>query len=189
VLGAGRLGLLVAQVLKHVGASVTVIGRNAGKLDLAHSWGFTTVRVAPPSLTSEPFQEGMPGMQPDAASRYIEQLPAGSFPLVIEVTGASPGLEEALRLVEPRGTVVMKSTFHEPARFDTARLVVDEVTLLGSRCGNFESALQLLASGAVRVRELITKMFPLEAGIAAFDYLSEPSCLKVLLFNGSQISL
>ena len=157
VLGAGRLGLLVAQVLQHAGARVTVIGRTGAKLDLARSWGLSVV---------------------DAVA---SSSPARSFPIVVEATGAPSGLDEALRLVEPRGTVVMKSTFHEPAHFDTAKLVVDEITLLGSRCGNFAAALNLLAGGAVHVRELISKVLPLEAGAEAFNYLNEPSCLKVLL--------
>ena len=162
VLGAGRLGLLVAQVLNHVGARVSVIGRNATKLEKPRSWGISAVNAAASGLA------------------------ARSFPIVVEATGAPSGLDEALRLVEPRGTVVMKSTFHGPSHFDTAKLVVDEVILLGSRCGNFKTALDLLASGAVRVRELISKVFPLEAGAEAFNYLNEPSCLKVLLANGQR---
>jgi len=157
VLGAGRLGLLVAQVLSHARAHVTVIGRSVAKLDLARSWGLTVANAPTPGL------------------------PPRSFAIVVEATGEPSGLDEALRLVEPRGTVVMKSTFHGPAHFDTAKLVVDEITLLGSRCGNFKTALDLLASGAVRVRELISRTHPLEAGLEAFTYLNEPSCVKVLL--------
>jgi alcohol dehydrogenase len=159
VLGAGRLGLLVAQVLSYAGSKVTVVGRSAAKLELARSWGFTVANAA------------------------ASGLPPRSFAVVVESTGAPSGLDEALRLVEPRGTVVMKSTFHGPAQFDTAKLVVDEITLLGSRCGNFVTALDLLANGAVRVRELVSKVLPLEAGVEAFEYLNEPSCLKVLLAN------
>ncbi len=157
VLGDGRLGLLVAQVLQHGGAQVTVVGRNQWKLELARTWGF---RVA---------------------NARSEGLPAKSFSVVVEATGSPQGLEEALRLVEPRGTVVMKSTFHDPARFDTARLVVDEITLLGSRCGNFATALELLRGNHVQVQELVSKTFPLEAGLEAFEYLDRNSCLKVLL--------
>jgi threonine dehydrogenase-like Zn-dependent dehydrogenase len=186
VLGAGRLGLLVAQVLQHAGARVTVIGRSASKLDLARSWGLSSVNAAPPSATSERSRESMGGTEPGTAPEGVDEppsrsLPPRSFPIVVEATGSASGLDEALRLVEPRGTVVMKSTFHETAHFDTAKLVVDEITLLGSRCGNFPSALDLLKRGAVHVRELISKTFPLEAGVEAFSYLNEPSCLKVLL--------
>jgi len=157
VLGDGRLGLLVAQVLRHARAKVTVIGKHGWKLDLARSWG---VKVA------------------TAGDR---ELPARSFNVVVEATGSPSGLGEALRLVAPRGTVVMKSTFPETAHFDTSKLVVDEITLLGSRCGNFPIALDILARGQVKVRPLVSKTFPLEAGQEAFAYLKETSCLKVLL--------
>ena len=165
VIGDGRLGLLIAQVLGHAGAEVTVVGRSAMKLDLARAWGFRTV-----SLQRD--------LQEDRA------LPPKSFPLAVEATGSPEGLDLALKLIEPRGTVVMKSTFHQPAQFDTAKLVVDEVTVLGSRCGNFEKALDLLKAGVIHTDEMISKMFPLEDGVEAFKYLENPGCLKVLLSNG-----
>lgn len=164
IIGAGRLGLLIAQVLRHAGAEVTIIGRSAAKLDLARSWGFRAIHA-----------------EADRSSN--RQPPAKSFPLVVEATGSPEGLVAALRLVEPRGTVVMKSTFHQPAQFDTAKLVVDEITLLGSRCGNFERALDLLKGGVIHAREMISKIVPLEAGVEAFQYLENPACLKVLLAN------
>ena len=110
-----------------------------------------------------------------------EQLPAASFTVVVEATGSPSGLAEAPRLVEPRGTVVMKSTFRDTVTLDTAKVVVDEITLLGSRCGNFSRALDLLRDGTVSVRPLISKTLPLEAGLEAFEYLNDPSCLKVFL--------
>jgi 2-desacetyl-2-hydroxyethyl bacteriochlorophyllide A dehydrogenase len=182
VLGSGRLGLLVAQVLTHAGARVTVIGRSHSKLDLARSFGVAAVYTAPPSVAWKDANSA----ETDTVRGGIEQLalpsfPSRSFPMVVEATGSASGLGEALRLVEPRGTVVMKSTFHEPAEFDTAKLVVDEIALLGSRCGNFQAALDLLKSGAIPVRQLISKTFPLDAGVEAFASLNEPSCLKVLL--------
>lgn len=164
VIGAGRLGLLIAQVLHHAGADVTVIGRSAAKLDLARSWGLGVVQLEP-GVTSH------------------HKLAPKSFPLVVEATGSPEGLDLALRLVEPRGTVVMKSTFHQPAQFDTAKLVVDEITLLGSRCGNFESALAVLKAGAIRTKEMISKVFLLKDSVEAFKYLENPGCLKVLLAN------
>jgi alcohol dehydrogenase len=156
VLGDGRLGLLVAQVLHCAGADVTVMGRHAQKLALAGSWGLRT-------------------------SGDSKRHAARSFPVTVEATGSPEGLEEALRLAAPRGTVVMKSTFHAPAQFDTAKLVVDEVTLLGSRCGNFAEALRLLRGGHVKVDSLVSRVFPLDSGLGAFDHLSQPGCLKVLL--------
>ena len=157
VLGDGKLGLLVAQVLRHAGAQVTVIGKHGWKLELARGWGIKAVEA-----------------------KAAELAPA-SFAMVVEATGSPAGLEEALRLVQPRGTVVMKSTFHEIAHFDTTQLVVNEITLLGSRCGDFAVALSLLQSGHIDVLPLISKTFPLELGLQAFAYIKTSPCLKVLL--------
>jgi len=159
VLGDGRLGLLVSQVLKHAGAEITLVGRHGWKLDLARSWGVGVLGLGE------------------------EELPPASFPVVVDSTGSPNGFREALRLVEPRGTLVMKSTFHQPAAFDTAKLVVDEITLLGSRCGVFRPALELLRHGHVSVQHMISKVFPLECGLEAFQYLEQTACLKVLLRN------
>lgn len=157
VLGDGRLGLLVAQVLHHGRARVTLLGKHPWKLDLAQSWGIKAFGMAD---------------EPPARRR---------FPMVVEATGSSSGLDDAFRLVAPRGTIVMKSTFHGLAQFDTGKLVVDEITLVGSRCGTFPRAIKLLGSGAVKVDQLIAKTFPLAEGLAAFDYVAGSSCLKVLI--------
>jgi len=159
VLGDGRLGLLVAQVLKSAGAQVILAGRHGWKLDLARPWG---IRVT-------------------ADSKSV--LPPAGVPVVVEATGSPRGLEEAFRLVEPRGTVVMKSTYHAPAPFDAGKLVVDEITLLGSRCGNFSAALELLQRGQINVQPLLSKVFPLEQGLKAFEYAERTDCLKVCLAN------
>ena len=157
IIGDGRLGLLVAQVLKHAGAQITLIGRHGWKLDLARAWGVKVV------------------------SEGDEELAPSSFPVTVEATGSPRGISEALRLVEPRGTLVMKSTFHGAANFDATKLVVDEITLLGSRCGVFAPALELLRQEHVTVHHLITKTFPLEQGLEAFEFLDHTSALKVLL--------
>ena len=157
VLGDGRLGLLVAQMLKQAGGHVTLVGHHGWKLDLARAWGLKTL------------------------SADEEKLTPSSFPVVVDATGSPRGLPEALRLVEPRGTVVMKSTFHEVAFFETNKLVVDEITLLCSRCWNFSAALKMLREGRVTVQRLVSKVFPLERGLEAFQYLEQTACLKVLL--------
>jgi alcohol dehydrogenase len=159
VLGDGRLGLLVAQVLKNAGAEVALVGKHAWKLELARPWG---IRVVTESQS---------------------KLRAASFPVVVEATGSPRGLEEAFRLVQPRGIVVMKSTFHDPARFDATKLVVDEITMLGSRCGEFPAALDLLEKGQIKVQPLLSKVFPLEEGLEAFEYLERTACVKVCLVN------
>ncbi len=157
VLGDGRLGLLVAQVLHQERAEVMLIGCHPWKLDLAQSWG---IKVS---------------------GSGDEHLAKRKYPLVVEATGSASGLDEAFRLVEPRGTIVMKSTFHGPAQFDTARLVVDEITLLGSRCGIFGRAIETLALGRVKVDQLVSRVFPLDEGLAAFEFVRKASPLKVLL--------
>src|SRR5579863_6161305 len=106
VIGAGRLGLLIAQVLGHAESDLTVIGRSESKIDLARSWGYRALQLGPGTIPNQ-------------------KLPLKTFPLVVEATGSPEGLDLALRLVEPRGTVAMKSTFHQPAQFDTTKLVVD----------------------------------------------------------------
>jgi alcohol dehydrogenase len=158
ILGDGRLGLLASQVLKNAGAEVTLAGKHAWKLDLAKSWGVKTTADS-------------------------SKMPAAGVPVVVEATGSPRGLEEAFRLVETRGTVVMKSTFHAAPRFDATKLVLDEITLIGSRCGNFATALDLLQRGQVRVQPLLSKVFPLEEGAQAFDYLEREACVKVGLAN------
>jgi alcohol dehydrogenase len=105
----------------------------------------------------------------------------GSFDLVVEATGSPRGIGRALALVRPRGTVVWKSTHHGPARFDAAPLVVNEVTVVGSRCGRFEPALELLASRRVDVRPLLSAVFPLASAARALKHAARPGVRKVLL--------
>ena len=155
VVGDGRMGLLVAQVMKTAAADVTVLGRHEHKLAVAR-------------------RLGLQAQQSDASQ------PAGSrFDVVVDVTGRPEGLRRSLELVKPRGTVVMKSTFHGEAPVTTWPIVVDEVTLLGSRCGPFRPALQLLASGAVQVKPLISRIARLEEHESAFAEARR--ALKVLL--------
>jgi alcohol dehydrogenase len=144
VVGPGRLGLLVALVLRAAGANVTVVGRSEPRLTLARSLGFSVVAG-------------------EAAQRLARQ-----FDVVVDATGQPDGLATAKALVRPRGTIVMKSTFHGEASLAIAPLVVDEITLVGSRCGPFDTALDLLANGRVDVRRLVDEVFPLERFAEAF---------------------
>ena len=155
VLGDGKLGLLVAQVLAHAGAEVTVLGKHRPKLSLARRLGLAAA----------------------SAQRARRQ----SFDLVVEATGSPAGLPRALELVRPRGTIVMKSTFHGDARLEAAPLVVNEVTVMGSRCGRFAPALELLARRAVNVEALISEEFSLRRVTAALRHAARPGVLKVLL--------
>lgn len=154
VLGDGRMGLLVAQVLRTRTAHVTLVGRHDDKLAIAESLGITSRRE-------------------DAGD-----APRGRFDVVVEVTGRAAGLGRALDLVRPRGTVVMKSTFHGEAALPPWPIVVHEVSLVGSRCGPFAPALAALARGDISVRPLISHVAPLEDFAAAFARAR--SSLKVL---------
>jgi alcohol dehydrogenase len=154
VLGDGRMGLLTAQVLRTVAGDVTVIGRHDAKLAVARGLGLAT------ALHPEP-----PGNR--------------AFDIVVDVTGRPAGLQRALELVRPRGVVVLKSTFHGEAPIAPWPIVVDEVTIVGSRCGPFGPAIDLLASGAVSVMPLVSRVAALEEYQSAFD--DARRMLKVLL--------
>src|SRR5262249_13930028 len=132
VLGDGKLGLLIAQVLQASGLRVHQFGRHAEKLRIARKAGVTT--------------EVARGTLPQAAYRYV-----GS------ATVSRQGLQQAVGMTQPRGTVFMKSTVHGSVSMDAAPIIVNEITLVGSRCGRFEPALRLLENGAVRVEEMISE--------------------------------
>lgn len=156
VLGDGKLGLLVAAVLRLTGADLTLVGRHESKLAIAATWGIAT------HLSTEP-------------------LPARSTDVVVECTGNPDGFAAARRLLRPAGTLVLKSTYHGDLSLDLSGLVVDEITLVGSRCGPFPAALRLLASGMVDPRPLIAATYALAEGEAAFAYAAQPGVLKVLV--------
>lgn len=156
VLGDGKLGLLVAQVLHLHGAEVHQFGRHVKKLRIAQAVGVKVGVVR-------------------------KRLPVAAYDWVVEATGSSEGLQQAVRIARPRGTVVMKSTVHGLVPIDTARVVVNEVTLVGSRCGRFEPALHLLRAGKVRLSEMISARVPLAEAPRAFDLAAAKGSLKVLL--------
>jgi threonine dehydrogenase-like Zn-dependent dehydrogenase len=156
VLGDGKLGLLVAAVLRLTGAELILVGRNCNKLVIAEGWG------VPVRLAEEP-------------------LPAQAADVVVECTGSPQGFDSARRLLRPRGALVLKSTYHGALSVDMSGLVVDEITLVGSRCGPFAPALRLLASGLVDPRSLISQTFALNQAETAFAWAAAPGVLKVLL--------
>jgi alcohol dehydrogenase len=144
VLGDGRLGLLIAQVIATTGADVTVFGKHDEKLAIGTALGLACRRADAPIAD--------------------ERL----FDIVIDATGRPEGLMRAVELAQPRGIVVMKSTFHGEAPVASAPIVVNEVTLVGSRCGPFARAIELLAAGAVRVQPLVTRVTSLDDYESAF---------------------
>jgi threonine dehydrogenase-like Zn-dependent dehydrogenase len=111
----------------------------------------------------------------------LEVDPARRFDFVVEASGAEGGLNLALDLVRPRGTVILKSTFHGPARLNTSRIVVDEISVVGSRCGRFSRALELLERGAVNPEPLVAAEYSLADGLAAMQHAASAGTLKVLL--------
>lgn len=155
VLGDGKLGLLIAQVLQLTGCQLLVVGRHAAKLAILERRGIAT--------------------------RLIGDGLEAKADIVVEATGSPQGFATARRLVRPRGRLVLKSTFHGQAELDLSRLVVDEITLIGSRCGPFPAALRLLEQRLVDVEPLVHEVWPLDRGVAAFERAAAPGVLKVLL--------
>ncbi len=160
VLGDGKLGLIVAQVLSTARARMLAIGKHADKLKILRQLGIRTAR--------------------------LNRLPNESFTIVVDCTGSPSGFELAARLVRPRGTIVLKSTVAAAASLNLAPLVVNEVTVIGSRCGPFPPALQALRARKVVVRPLIAAVYPIEEGLAAFRRASRKGALKILLKCGNK---
>lgn len=156
VLGDGKLGLLIAQTLAARGKKVHLFGRHRHKLRIAEQAGVT-------------------------AERRPARLPAAAYGYVVDATGSREGLAQAVSMCRPRGTVVMKSTVHGTTRLEAAPVIVNELTLVGSRCGPFEPAIELLAGGRVSVAGMISECFPLERASAAFRRAQQKGVLKVLL--------
>lgn len=157
VIGDGKLGLLCAMTMSLLSNSVTLVGKHSSKLALAEKRGIESLLL-----------ENTGGL-------------GKRFDVVIEASGSEQGLATAIELVKPRGKIVLKSTFHGDTRFESSRIVVDEISIIGSRCGRLAPALALLASNAVKVDDLISDEFKLESGVAAFEHASKKGVLKVLL--------
>ncbi|MBL8817418.1 MAG: alcohol dehydrogenase catalytic domain-containing protein [Planctomyces sp.] len=156
VLGDGRLGNLCAQVLRHHGALVTVVGKHEAKLRLLRQIGIKAISLQ--DLSGERTSD-----------------------IVVDCTGSSTGLETAVRIVRPCGTIVLKTTIADRQTMHMAPLVIDEITMIGSRCGPFGPALRLLEHGSVSVTPMISGRYKLEDAIEAFERASRKDTLKVLL--------
>lgn len=161
VLGDGRLGQLVARVLKlAMGPSATagnllLVGKHARKLEAAEKQGIAAVP--------------------------LDQFKPAGADLVIEATGSPAGLDLAMRSVRPRGTIVLKSTIAAPSGMNLAPLVVNEVTVVGSRCGPFDDALRALAARQIEVASLVTQRFTLAQAVQALQAAQSPDNIKVLI--------
>ncbi|HEX2714849.1 MAG TPA: alcohol dehydrogenase catalytic domain-containing protein [Candidatus Acidoferrales bacterium] len=161
VLGDGKLAQLVARVLRVAGLRVVMLGKHPEKLALARQAGISAVRASPARRAAQPRNS--------------------HFSLVVEATGSPEGFKEAQRLTAPRGTLVLKSTFHGTTPVETWPIVVNELRLVGSRCGSFLQALKLLRAGRVDPRPLVSRTFPLNEAPAAIRYAQRSGVLKVLL--------
>jgi alcohol dehydrogenase len=178
VVGDGKLGLLCAQALRLPGCQVVVVGRHPERWDLLHSTGIAAVHATAVEQTDKDTRrqgeqsEGLrsPGL-PVSLSR--------AFDVVVDCTGQPSGLEIARRLVRPRGRLVLKSTFASDATLNISAFIVDEIQLVGSRCGPFAPALRLLERGLIATEPLIAGRFALREGLAAFG--AAAGRLKVLL--------
>jgi threonine dehydrogenase-like Zn-dependent dehydrogenase len=159
VVGDGKLGQLVAQTLALTGCELLVVGRHQEKLA---------------NLKVRGIQTGL-----------VDAVQDRAFDIVVECTGNPEGFAIARRALRPRGTLVLKSTYAGNLSLDASSLVVDEITLIGSRCGSFPPALELLATGKVDVEPLIHSQYPLTQGILAFEEAQRRGVLKVLLEIGN----
>jgi threonine dehydrogenase-like Zn-dependent dehydrogenase len=157
IIGDGKLGLLCAQVIALTGADVLLIGKHSSKLRIAERRG---IEIANPKLAAKRKQE---------------------FDVVVEASGAASGFGLALDLLRPKGQLVLKSTFHGKTELDAARIVVDEISIVGSRCGRFSPALDLLKKAAIDVDSLISEEYPLSNGVHAMRRAGTRGVMKVLL--------
>jgi len=151
VLGDGKLGLLIAQVLNAHGYKVHLYGHHPEKMRIA------------------------------GVESRLSQPPTAVYQWTVDATGSPEGLRTAAAMTQPLGTVIMKSTVHGQVPIDTAPIIVNELTLVGSRCGRFEAAMPLLAHELIRVEDMIADRFPLREAPAAFERAAQKGVLKVLL--------
>jgi threonine dehydrogenase-like Zn-dependent dehydrogenase len=155
ILGDGKLGNLCAQVLRLTGAKLTALGKHRDKLELIKRTGLRTMLL-------------------------IDWKPR-LFDVVVEATGSASGLELAISAVRPRGTLVLKSTIAGAHQVSLAPVVINEINLIGSRCGVFPDALEALGASQVLVAPLIERVYPLEQGIDAIQHAGRPGARKILL--------
>src|SRR6266849_2275324 len=161
ILGDGKMGQLAAQVLALVGCEVMMVGKHMEKLALLEKHNVRTYMLG------------------DAASFALESR--RRVDLVVECSGTAQGLELALRLVRPGGTLILKSTVADRSTLNLAPIVIDEIRLQGSRCGPFAPAIRALSQRTVDVRPLISARYSLDDGVAALEHAAKPGVLKVLV--------
>lgn len=155
IVGAGRLGLLIAQALKNTGCELKVVVRRAEPAAILEGWGIKSI--------------------------YPEEIKGELADIVVEVTGSSEGFNLSRSLTRARGSLVLKSTFAGDVNVNLSKLVVEEITLVGSRCGNIPAGLRALSTGLIQVGEMVDSIFTLDQGLEAITRAGEPGVLKVLI--------
>jgi threonine dehydrogenase-like Zn-dependent dehydrogenase len=159
IIGDGKLAQLIVLALSQTGCELSVIGKHQAKLQLAKEFGADRVYVA---------------------STTVSGIDRG-YDFVIEASGSPDGLTTALGVVRPRGTVILKSTHHGVTPVDMSQVVVNEVTIAGSRCGRFQRAIEILPRCQEKLIRLITQRFALDEGIRAFEAAAASDNMKVIL--------
>lgn len=155
IIGAGKLGLLCAQVVALTGANLSVVVRHKKQAQLLQKWGIKSI--------------------------YRDDIENGHSGIVIDCTGTAQGFSDAMAIVEPRGTIVLKSSYTDIPRIDITQIVVNEITVVGSRCGSFSTALRYLERGLIDVDSLIDSQYMLDDALDAITHAGEKGVLKVLL--------
>lgn len=153
VVGDGRLGTLIALGLQMRGAEVEVAGKHEHKLSLLRSIGLSVVKGQARSI----------------------------YPWVVEATGSPQGIERARAWTRPKGTIILKSTSEQMPRVNVSRIVVDELRLVGSRCGDFEPAIAALVDKAIPVERLVSRIYPFREFARGFEDSANPKFFKVLV--------
>ena len=154
IVGDGKLAALIAQILRLHGLTIDVIGKIPAKLELFTKWNCKILQNESEAL---------------------------EYDLVIEASGSPSGWETAVNSVKPRGIIILKSTYQGKLDFNPAPLVINEITLIGSRCGRFEPALRLLKTGLIQIQPLISKVFNFDDILEALIYSQRIECMKVLV--------
>ncbi len=155
VLGDGKLGLLIAQVLSLTGCNLTAVGNHSEKLSILDEIGIKT--------------------------KLLSSFRENGFDIVVDCTGSSSGIKTAFQIVKARGKVVLKTTVAKKGLIDTNAIVIKELELIGSRCGPFDKAIEAIAARNIDLYPMISREFSIEEGIKAFQYASKKDSLKVIL--------
>ena len=156
ILGDGKLGLLIALTLNAMGLDVLLVGKHQNKLDIAKAQKVKTALLN--DIKIEPV-----------------------YDVVVEATGSISGFETSVALTKPRGTLVLKSTIATGKELNLAPIVINEITVLGSRCGQFAPALRLLEQEKINVKPLISKIYNFDDAIEAFEANKQKDTIKVLM--------